>query len=104
MLILLAPAAPHFTEEMWEAIGEKYSIHNQHYPEYDAKKTVLSTVEIAVQVNSKIVSRIEIETGLSNDDILKVAKADADTLSFVRLYGNHGSGGIALSDPYPLSL
>ncbi len=76
LLILLAPAAPHFTEEMWEAIGEKYSIHNQHYPEYDAKKTVLSTVEIAVQVNSKIVSRIEIETGLSNDDILKVAKAD----------------------------
>ena len=76
LLILLAPAAPHFTEEMWEAIGEKYSIHNQHYPEYDAKKTVLSTVEIAVQVNSKIVSRIEIETGLSNNDILKVAKAD----------------------------
>lgn len=76
LLILLAPAAPHFTEEMWEAIGEKYSIHNQHYPEYDAKKTVLSTVEIAVQVNSKIVSRIEIETGLSNDEILKMAKAD----------------------------
>ncbi len=76
LLILLAPAAPHFTEEMWELIGEKYSIHNQHYPKYDEKKTVLSTVEIAVQVNSKIVSRINIETGLSNEGILQKAKAD----------------------------
>ena len=74
LLVLIAPAAPHFAEEMWETIGEKYSIHNQTYPKYDANKIVLDTIEIAVQVNSKIVTRMDVETNLSNEQIAAVVK------------------------------
>ena len=76
LLILIAPAAPHFAEEMWEQIGEKYSIHNQHYPKFDETKLAQDKIEIAVQVNSKIITRIEIATNLSNDQIVGQATQD----------------------------
>lgn len=76
LLITLSPAAPHFCEELWEQIGEKYSIFNQRYPDYDESKIVLDAVEIAVQINSKIVARMNVGTNLSNDEILKSVKDD----------------------------
>ena len=74
LLVILSPSAPHFAEELWEQIGEKYSIFNQRYPKFDESKIVLDTVEIAVQVNSKIVARMDIETDLSNEEVLKIVK------------------------------
>ena len=76
LIVLMAPAAPHFAEELWQEIGEKYSVHNQKYPEFDPSKIVMDAVEIAVQVNSKIVCRLEVETNLSNEDVLKLVKND----------------------------
>ncbi len=76
LLIILSPCAPHFTEELWEQIGEEYSIFNQRYPSYDESKIVLDSVEIAVQVNSKIITRMNIGTSLSNEEILNIVKAD----------------------------
>lgn len=76
LIVLMSPMAPHFTEELWEQIGEKYSVHNQKYPTCDETKIVQDTVEIAVQVNSKIITRLEIATNLSQDEILKVVKED----------------------------
>lgn len=76
LLILMAPAAPHFTEELWEQLGEKYSIFNQHYPVCDESKIVLDEVEIAVQVNSKIVARMLVPTSADNATILNIVKQD----------------------------
>ena len=76
-VILLAPAAPHFCEELWEMIGEKYSVHNQKWPSYDEKYLVKSVVEIAVQVNSKIITKLDVDTSLSNQDVLNLVKSDA---------------------------
>ena len=76
LLVILSPAAPHFTEELWEQIGEKYSIFNERYPEFDASKIVLDEVEIAVQINSKIVARLNVGSNLSNEEILKTVKSD----------------------------
>ena len=53
-LLLLAPFAPHMTEEIWERIGQKYSIHQQSWPEFDNKYLEDSEVSIVVQVNGKI--------------------------------------------------
>lgn len=74
---LIAPAAPHFAEEIWQQIGEKYSIHNESYPVCDESKLKKSTVELAVQVNSKIVARIEVETDLKGDELINKLSADA---------------------------
>ncbi len=76
LLILLAPSAPHFAEELWQEIGEEYSIFNQHYPQYDEAKISLEKVEIAVQINSKIVARMDVETNLNEDELIEKITTD----------------------------
>ncbi|MDU7110311.1 MAG: leucine--tRNA ligase, partial [Clostridium perfringens] len=53
-LRLLAPFAPHFSEEQWSLLGNSYSIFNEAWPKFDPKALVKDEVEIAIQVNGKI--------------------------------------------------
>ncbi len=53
-ILLLAPCAPHFVEEIWESLGNKSSVFYQKYPICDDKALVLDEIEIAVQINSKM--------------------------------------------------
>ncbi|MDE7158008.1 MAG: leucine--tRNA ligase [Clostridiales bacterium] len=69
LLLLLAPCAPHFTEELWEQIGGKGSIFAQSYPKENPAALTLDEKEYAVQVNSKIVCRAMIANGLNNAEI-----------------------------------
>lgn len=73
LLLILAPFAPHLTEEFWEAIGNEYSIHNQDYPMYDEKYLVETEKEIAVQVNGKVRATIMISVDDSEDAIKEKA-------------------------------
>lgn len=76
LVLLFAPFAPHFCEELWEIIGEKYSVFNQSYPKYDEKATVLDEIELAVQINSKLRGRITVANGAPKEVIEKAAIAE----------------------------
>lgn len=54
VIVLLAPFAPHITEELWRNIGHTDSVHAQPWPTYDESALVLAEVEIAVQINGKV--------------------------------------------------
>ena len=69
LLLMLAPFAPHITEELWAAIGNKYSIHNESYPMYDEKYLIEEEKEIAVQVNGKLRATITINVNDSEEVI-----------------------------------
>jgi leucyl-tRNA synthetase len=74
LLLMLAPAAPHVTEELWSrrlsAAGEAWvSIHTQAWPEVDPKAVVESTREIPVQVNGKLRDRVTVAANASTADI-----------------------------------
>ena len=73
---LLAPFAPHFSEEQWSLLGHTSTIFNEKWPEFDAKALVKDEVEIAIQVNGKIKSRINIPSGLDEDAIKEAALND----------------------------
>ncbi|MBO4380665.1 MAG: leucine--tRNA ligase, partial [Clostridia bacterium] len=73
LVLLVAPFAPHFAEELWEMLGEKYSVFNQPYPVFDEKAMVLDEVELAVQINSKMRGKVVVPTGASKDEIEKAA-------------------------------
>jgi leucyl-tRNA synthetase len=68
-LKILAPFAPHFTEEQWNLFGLDFSIFNESWPEFDPKALVKDEVEIAIQVNGKIKAKINIPTGLDEEGI-----------------------------------
>lgn len=78
LLLLLAPFAPHITEELWGSIGNEYSIHNQDYPKYDESKIKEDTVVIGVQVNGKLRGEIEVHQDDTSDIVKeKVLKLDS---------------------------
>ncbi|MCY6369565.1 leucine--tRNA ligase [Clostridium ganghwense] len=70
---LLAPFAPHFTEEQWELLGKDFSVFNESWPKFDPKALIKDEVEIAIQICGKIKARINIPTNLSDDEIKEFA-------------------------------
>ncbi len=75
MMKLLAPCIPHIMEELWERVGGKYSIFNEAYPKFDDSKIVKDEIEIAVQINSKIVARENVKNDAEEEEVLESVKA-----------------------------
>jgi len=73
---LIAPFAPHFSEEKWETLGMDYSVFNQSWPNFDESALIKDEVEIAIQINGKIKSRITIPQGLDEESIKQAALND----------------------------
>lgn len=73
LVLLLAPFAPHFCEELWEMLGQKYSVFNQSYPTFDPVAMVLDEVELAVQINSKMRAKVTVAASASREEIEKAA-------------------------------
>jgi len=72
-LKLLAPFAPHIAEELWKMMGNKDSIHQESWPEYDEKMIVEDTLKIVVQVNGKVRDAVETSATASESDIESLA-------------------------------
>ncbi len=73
---ILAPFAPHFSEECWESLGMEYSVFNDKWPVFDSSALVKDEVEIAIQINGKIKAKINIPSGLSEDEIKEASLAN----------------------------
>lgn len=76
---LLAPFAPHFSEEQWENLGMSYSVFNESWPVFDSSALVKDEVEIAIQVNGKIKAKIDVPTSLDEEGI-KAASLENETI------------------------
>lgn len=80
---LIAPFAPHFAEEQWEFIGMNYSVFNEKWPAFDPSALIKDEIEIAIQVNGKIKAKMNIASGLSEDEIKEAAINSADVKTFL---------------------
>ena len=77
LLAVLAPFAPHITEELWQDLGHSSTIHIDTWPKWDEKYLVSETIKIAVQINGKLKSEIEVDANAEKVDVLKTAKEDS---------------------------
>ncbi len=77
-LKLLAPFAPHITDELWGELGEGESIHLAKWPEYDITKVGSDIITLAVQVNGKTRGTIQISPNASEAEAVKAASADPE--------------------------
>jgi leucyl-tRNA synthetase len=82
LLLMLAPAAPHITEELWSrrlaTSGETWrSIHTERWPEVDPEAVAESTREVPVQVNGKVRDRVVVPAGADAAAIENAALASA---------------------------
>jgi len=67
LVLLLAPFAPHISEELWQRRGGTGSVHQQSWPAYDPAAARDREVQLVVQVNGKVRDRISVPAGLSDD-------------------------------------
>lgn len=69
ILILLAPFAPHISEELWHQLGNKESIHIGNWPKYDASLLVENSFNYPISINGKTRAQIEFDLTASEDEI-----------------------------------
>jgi leucyl-tRNA synthetase len=80
LLLLLAPMAPHTTEELWQKCkfggkGEQ-SIHTTAWPTFYEALTIDNQIELVFQLNGKVVSKANVPRGLSEDQAKELALSD----------------------------
>jgi leucyl-tRNA synthetase len=72
-LRMLAPVAPHITEELWQELGKPYSIHTQSWPEVDEEAAREDEITLVVQVNGKLRDRVNLPVGVSEEQARETA-------------------------------
>jgi leucyl-tRNA synthetase len=82
-ILLLAPFAPHQAEEIWQRLGHDQSLARHAWPEFDPAKLVESSMELPVQVNGKLRSKITVPADADQGAILTTAKADAGVQQWI---------------------
>jgi leucyl-tRNA synthetase len=83
LILMLAPYAPHIAEELWEVLGHQDSVFQARWPAYDERLAAAGDVEIAVQVNGKLRSRLTVPRGMAEKDVLARVLADEAVKKFV---------------------
>lgn len=69
ILILLAPFAPHITEEIWSELGHEESIHSREWPKVDEGALVQDEVTVVLQINGKLKDRIQVPAQISAEEL-----------------------------------
>ncbi len=76
LVLMLAPFAPHISEELWSAIGEENSVFGQPWPTWNEDLAKDEEVELVIQVNGKLRSKMLVPAGLSDDEARERALDD----------------------------
>lgn len=73
LLLLLAPFAPHITQELWERMGQKGNIHEQKWPSYDRGQVKDEVRILPIQVNGKFKVQIKVSSNAKEEEIESMA-------------------------------
>ncbi len=76
-VLLVSPFAPHIAEELWQALGHNETLAHEPWPEFDPSLAKEDTIEIPVQINGKVRSKISVPADASQDQMEAAARSDA---------------------------
>jgi leucyl-tRNA synthetase len=82
-LKMLAPVAPHISEELWSQLGQAFSIHTQPWPQVDEEAAREEQVTLVLQVNGKVRDRLVVPAGISEEDARQAALASPSVQRFL---------------------
>ncbi|MDD4601949.1 Leucine--tRNA ligase [bioreactor metagenome] len=83
LLRLLAPFAPHITEELWGSTIKEGSVHKAAWPVYDAEAAKVDEVEVVLQINGKVREKIVVPVGLDSKELEEIAFQQAKVQEFI---------------------
>jgi len=76
LVLMLSPIAPHFSEELWNILGNRGSIFRAQWPMYDPKMLIEESVTIVIQVNGKVRSKIDVSADMDDGRLKELVLAD----------------------------
>ena len=82
LIQILAPFAPHITEELWHEMGHDDTVHVGHWPKWDEKYLKSDTMTIIVQVNGKLRAKLELPSDMDKQGVEEAALADENVQKF----------------------
>ncbi len=83
VLRIVSPITPHMAEELWERMGHRESIFTAGWPEADPAVAAEERIEIPVQVNGKVRSRLHVAPGVAREELEQMALADERVQRFI---------------------
>lgn len=83
MLVLLSPMVPHLSEELWEKIGNTSTLADKSWPSHDREAAREEEITIAIQVNGKLRSQIQVSLDEGEEELKKKALADDKVRKFL---------------------
>lgn len=83
VIVLLAPIVPHITEELWELLGKNENLSYVSWPSYDASVAAEEEITIAIQINGKLRSTIQVSAGETDEKIKELALSDKKISSLI---------------------
>ncbi|MED5229961.1 MAG: leucine--tRNA ligase [Actinomycetota bacterium] len=85
LVLLLAPLTPHIAEELWEKLGHETSVVYAKFPVPDEMLLVEEEVEIPIQINGKVKSKIKVDSNATDETLQEKALADKKIESLLGL-------------------
>lgn len=82
LMKLMSPVASHLTEEVWNSLGAKNSIHDEKWCEWDENLAKTSSITLVIQINGKVRDKIEVSESLSQDEMKEIALQSEKTKEF----------------------
>ncbi len=76
-VLILSPFAPHLAEELWQALGHTNTLAYEEWPKYDPALTKADEIEVPVQVNGKVRSKVTVPADISDEALREAALKDA---------------------------
>lgn len=82
-LKMLAPVAPHISEELWGLLGKAYSVHTQAWPSFDAEAAREEEITLVLQVNGKVRDRLVVPADIREEDAKRLALENPTVQKFL---------------------
>lgn len=84
LMKLMSPVAVHLTEEVWNFLGAKTSIHDEKWCEYDENLAKSSSITLVIQINGKVRDKVDVSESLSQDKMKEIALKSEKTKEFTQ--------------------
>ena len=83
LILMLAPYAPHLSEELWQRARHNESVANVKWPEYNEALTIDAEVQIVVQINGKVRAKLMLSKDAPKDEVIAAAKANDNVKKYL---------------------
>lgn len=84
LVVLLAPFAPHISEELWSGLGYRESVHRAPWPDYDPDAIASEEVTLVVQIDGKVRDRVSVPVGTDEEELKRIVFSRERLQPFLR--------------------